>query len=167
MNSWTTRVASAADLARIVEIYNQAVDDQCTADMDHVSVGERRLWFETHQTTNYPILVVEVQGMVVGWISLSPYRDGRRALRRVAEISYYVDRDKRGEGVGSRLLTAAIDAAKLVGMRHLFGILLEDNVRSIALLTKFGFTEWGSFPNVAEFDGRTVGQVYYGLSFNE
>jgi L-amino acid N-acyltransferase YncA len=103
------RIAQQADLAQIVEIYNQAVASRAaTADLDPIEPGDRVQWFEEHAPEKYPVYVAEVDDKVVGWCSLSPYRRGRMALRYTAEISYYIHEDHRRTGIGSALVKHTI-----------------------------------------------------------
>jgi L-amino acid N-acyltransferase YncA len=157
------RIAQPADLPRLVTIYNQAVvTHTATADIFPFSVEARRAWFDGHDPDSYPIYVYEDEtGLVVAYLSISPYRD-RPALARTAEVSYYVDYAHHGKGIGSALLEHAIQEARRIGKKVLIAILLEDNTRSIRLLEKFGFNRWGHLPEVAEFDGKVCGQFIYG-----
>ena len=146
-----------------MEIYNQAVPHgNATADLEPVTVTQRRSWFEEHSPDSYPIFVKEIHGRVVGWCSLSPYRGGRLALRRTAEIALYVDYDHHGQGIGESLLQYALGDCARIGKRILFAILLEKNRKSIRLLEKYGFERWGYLPEVAEFGNERCGHVYMG-----
>lgn len=156
------RHAEFDDLPDIVRIYNQAVDHRATADLDHVTIDDRVKWFQNHPSDVHPILVATVNDNVVGWISISPHRPGRLALRSVAEVSYYVDYRYHANGLGSQLLAHVVDLCPVLGIKDLFAILLEDNTASIAMLMKFGFVLWGRLPNVAQLDDREVSQVYFG-----
>jgi phosphinothricin acetyltransferase len=158
------RDASIGDLEAIVNIYNYAVHAQFeTADIDQVNWKRRMGWFKGHTTDRYPIYVYEINGTIVGWISLSPYRKGRKALQSAIEISYYVHPDYKQQGVGSQLMKHAISISKLLRYKTLLAIALDKNERSINLLVKFGFEKWGHLPNIAEFNGMECGHVYYGL----
>ena len=156
------------DLIRLVEIYNQAiVRHNATADTTPFQVEERQEWFNEHLPEEYPIYVYEgEQGMVLGWLSLSPYRS-RPALKRTAEVSYYVDYACHGMGIGSTLLEHAIAESPRLGRKILVAILLEWNTASIKLLKKFGFEQWGRMPDVAEIDGRTCAHLYFGRNVQE
>jgi L-amino acid N-acyltransferase YncA len=158
----TLRIATPADLPRLVEIYNQAIlARNATADTVPFNVEQRLDWFTAHKADSHPIHVFEQDGQVLGWLSVSPYR-GRPALRRTAEISYYVDYGHQRSGIGSALLKHAIDDAPRIHKHIYIAILLEWNRGSQRLLEKFGFERWGYLPEVAEFDGRLCGQFYYG-----
>ena len=156
------RLASPADLPRLVEIYNQAIASHtATADTKPFTVETRRGWFYAHVPDVYPIYICEADRQVVGYLSLSPYRD-RPALVRTAEVSYYVDYAWHGQGVGSALMQYALTDCPRIGKRVLLAIVLEWNLGSLKLLEKFGFEKWGYLPEVADFDGWLCGQFYYG-----
>jgi phosphinothricin acetyltransferase len=159
----TIRIASSTDLRAIVEIYNEAVAQRfATADLTAVTPASRRVWFEDHDPADFPIWVLEQDGRVRGWCSLSAYRARRAALLGTAEISYYVARDSQQRGIGTALVRHAIAEAPRHAKRVLFGILLERNVASVRLLIKCGFELWGRLPDVALIDGELVSHVYYG-----
>jgi len=159
----TIRAAAVGDLPAIVAVYNQAVQQRfATADLEPVTIEQRRVWFDEHDPSSLPIYVAEGDGAVIGWCSLSAHRPGRAALRGTAEISYYVRADTRQRGVGTALVRHAVSEAPRLGKRVLFGILLERNTPSINLLKKCGFELWGRLPDAALIEGELVSQVYYG-----
>jgi L-amino acid N-acyltransferase YncA len=156
------RFAALDDLPRLVEIYNQAIASHtATADTFPFTVEARRGWFDAHAPESYPIYVCEVDNQVVGYLSISPYRD-RPALARTAEVSYYVDYAWHGKGIGSGLMQHALADCARIGKHVLVAIVLEWNTGSIKLLEKFGFEKWGYLPHVAELDGSLCGHLYYG-----
>ena len=162
------RTANEKDFADIVKIYNHAVDEKfATADTEHVSLESRKEWFAQHSPQTYPIYVAEENGEIIGWCSLSPHRPGRKALRTVAEISYYIHKDHRRKGVAISLITNTIESAKNLGFKNLISILLDLNKPSIHILEKFGFGKWGHLPNVAEIDGVICGQYIYGRKLSD
>ncbi len=157
------RNATETDLAQIIDIYNQAVmAGNCTADTEPLKVAERKEWFGQHSPDKYPIYVMEEEKGIIGWCSLSAHRRGRKALRHVAEISYYVDHNALGRGVGQRLISHALQEAPGLGLHNLYAILLDINLPSIAILKKNGFSRWGHLPDIAEFQDRICGQYIYG-----
>ena len=156
------RIATPADLPRLVEIYNQAIASHtATADTIPFTVEARQSWFDAHTPDAYPIYVCEADNQIAGYLSISPYRD-RPALARTAEVSYYVDYGQLGKGIGSALMEHALQDVPRTGKKVYLAIILERNTASIRLLEKFGFGRWGYLPDVAEFDGRLCGQFFYG-----
>jgi len=158
------RIAKLEDLESMVEIYNQSIAaGQKTADTAPVAVEDRKQWFEEHAPDKYPIFVAEVEGKIVGYLTVSTYRAGRKALRHTAEVSFFIHFEHHRQGIASHLLQHAIDLCSTLEIKTLFGILLDSNEGSIKILEKFGFKKWGHLPRVADFDGVEVGHFYYGL----
>jgi L-amino acid N-acyltransferase YncA len=157
-----TRFAVQSDLPAISRIYNQAIAENQTGHLDELTAESQQGWFDGH-TIDYPLLVADCGGEIVGWSTLSPYRPGREAFRCTAELSYYVDVAYRRQRVASKLIRHSIDLSLDLNIETLLAILLADNEASIALLTKFRFALWASLPELAKFDGRSVDHLYYGL----
>lgn len=157
------RLAQLEDLPRIDRIYNQAITEgQKTADLTPWSETQRLQWFQEHDSEKYPLFVADISGEVVGYATVSPYRKGREALRFTVELSLYIAAEHRLMGVGHALMTSMLNFCETVGIKSVFGIIMDTNIGSIALMKKFGFVQWAHMPNIADFDGVEVGHVYYG-----
>ena len=158
------RLATEEDLAAINDIYNQAVKQGfCTAHLSPVDLEYRRYWFSHHPPERYPVYVYQEDNVILGWVSLGAYRADREALAHVTEVSYFVDQESRGRGIGSCLLQYALNVAPGCGLKILVAILLDKNPASISLLRKFGFSLWGSMPGIASIGEETADHLYYGL----
>jgi phosphinothricin acetyltransferase len=158
------RMAHIEDLTPINRIYNQAVRQKfCTAHLAPISMKQHKTWFKEHDPNRFPVFVAVQDEKVTGWISLGPYRSDRQALAHVVEVSYYVEGQERGRGIGSMLLEHAIAIAPSLGFSILIAILLSKNPASIALLEKFGFSRWGTMPGIAKIDDQLADHLYYGL----
>lgn len=158
------RIATADDLTQINTIYNQAVEEQLTADTVPLSEAAREQWFAAHDSCTYPVFVCEINGEVIGWLSFSKYRPGRAALQHTAEISYYIHRNYRQKGVGTALIQFAVQQAAHYGFKNLLAIVLEWNTGSIRLLQQCGFEQWGYLPKLADFNGAICGHLYFGIN---
>ena len=157
------RIAEQKNFADMITIYNQAVDEKfATADTEHITIESRKDWFAQHSPKTYPIYVAEENDQIIGWCSLSPHRPGRKALKTVAEISYYIHKDHRRKGVANKLVSYTIDSAKNLHFKNLISILLDMNKTSIHILENFKFEKWGHLPDIAEIDGIVCGQFIYG-----
>jgi L-amino acid N-acyltransferase YncA len=155
--------ATDADLPTIADIYTQAIGrGGCTADTVAPPSDYWQDFLNDHPADAFPLLVAHLEGRAVGWLSISPYRKGRFGLRFTAEVSYYVHNDFQGRGIGSMLMRHAIGMAPQLGLTTYIAILLDVNQASIRLLERYGFARWGHLPGVADFDGREMGQYYYG-----
>lgn len=157
------RTATSGDWESVVRIYNEAIDTRIsTADTKHVTIESRKGWLNQHLEENYPIFVNETEAIITGWCSLSPYRYGRAAFDKTAEISYYISREHRGKGVGTLLVEHTVSQCSRLGIDALVAILLGSNKPSINLLRKFQFEEWGRLPEIAEIDGNHYDHLYMG-----
>lgn len=167
-NKLTIRFAEFSDLSSIVDIYNQAIRTKCaTGDTEEFNVEERAGWFEKYCENKFPLYVAEVEDVIVGYCSLSPYRPGRKAMSTIAEVSYYIDYSFHGNGIGIALLKHAISDCKRIGIETLLAILLDINFQSIGLLEKFKFVKWGHLPGIIKIDNIICGHLIYGLKLND
>ena len=159
------RKASAEDLPVLTDIYNQAINSRrCTGDTSCFSINERLEWFELHKSSKTPVFVYETQQEVIAYSYISLYRPGRKAFENVGEVSYYIDFRYHGKGIGSKLLEHLIIEARNIGYTHLIAILLDCNNKSVSLLTKYGFSLWGTMPEIACIDDNHYSHLYYGRS---
>lgn len=154
------RQATRNDVAAMTSIYNEAVaEGGLTGDLSPVSLESRQAWFSEHQK-RYAIFVIQVHDKVAGYVSVSPYRKGRAAFDQTAEISYFLSRNQRGQGLGKQLLAHGMDYARTSGFRVLVAILLGGNQRSIKLLERFGFFEAGRVRHAACIGSEYVDHLF-------
>lgn len=162
------RFAKFSDLSSIVDIYNQAIrTKRDTGDTEEFHVNDRIKWFEKFDKNEYPLYIAEIANKVVGYSSLSPYRPGRKAMSTVAEISYYVDYEIHGRGIGSALLKYVISDCERIGKENLIAILLDINSHSLVILEKFKFSKWGHLPNIININKEKCGHLIYGLKITK
>src|ERR1051326_3765318 len=148
------RDAVDADLTAIVDIYNSAIASRAsTAQLEPVTVDDRREWFQGHSPAQYPIWVAELRGVIGGWLSFGQFLP-RSAYGGTSEISLYVDEKFRRRGIGRKFLEQAIARGPQLGMHSLVGLIFSDNQPSIALFCAAGFHRWGFLPGVARVDKK-------------
>lgn len=158
------RLSKLEDLHAMTDIYNQAIlTGHSTADTETFTFEQRKPWFESHQNAEYPLYVIEKDGKVIGYVYLSAYRPGRKAMIKTVEVSYYVHQGYLRQGIGTKLLEFIIHTADELNYKTLVAILLERNIASIHLLKKFEFEEWGRIKDIAEFDDGSCSHLYLGL----
>ena len=161
------RNAEAKDLTVIVEIYNASIPSRiATGDLELISMESRIPWYQEHSPDSHPILVVELDNKVVGWLSFQSFY-GRQAYKATLEVSIYVAPEYQGRGIGKKLLSEAIYHSSKLGIKTLLGFIFAHNIPSLSLFNKFGFQRWGYLPKVADLDGIKVDLVIVGLHVEE
>ncbi len=127
----------------MTEIWNGVVEQADSFPGDHpLEAGEVAAMFAAQTRT-----VVALDGEeVVGLYILHPNNIGRCA--QIANASYAVRRNRRGGGIGRRLVTDSLERAKtcgFVGMQY--NAVVKSNTPAIALYLKLGFTVLGTVKN--------------------
>jgi len=148
----TIRPAASADAADIARIYNHYVETS-TATFDHApkTVDDRVAWIGGRRA-EHPVLVAERDARVVGWGSLSPYRE-RWGWRLTAEVGVYVDSEATGTGVGPRITEALVESARSSGLHALISQIVADNEPSLKMAERAGFVRVGTLREVGrKFD---------------
>ena len=157
------RAATLSDVPAITRIYNHAVV-HTTATADWVPVEDivRERWLLERQVQGLPVVVMEIDGEVRGWGSLSLYNP-RPGYQTTVENSVYIDPEWHGCGLGSRILAHLIDEARRLGKHAIIASLDGENVASAALHQKFGFVERGRFPELVRKFDRWIDVVQFQL----
>lgn len=155
------------DLEAIVAIYNQAIrNGMATGHTKEFTRQARWSWYRNHSKYDFPLYVMKYDEEIIGYGTLSPYREGRQAMRSIAEVSFFLDEAYQGKGYGNILLEHLINVCPRLGIKTLLAILLDVNKKSIRLLKKLDFQKWGHFRDVIEFENKTCGQLIYGLKIS-
>ena len=84
------------------------------------------------------ILVLEVEGVVVGWGLIKKYSE-RRGYRFTCETSVFVDRAQVGKSYGTRIKAALIERCRRMGYHHMLARIMAVNVASIEYNKRFGY----------------------------
>jgi L-amino acid N-acyltransferase len=136
------RVATLDDAPAIREIYNHEVSSSTvTFDLVPRTLEQQRSWL-TERSGVHVVLVAEQDGEVIGFGSLSPYRD-RPAYSTTVEDSIYVHRERRRSGVGHAILAELVDRATAHGFHTVIARIVGGHEASIALHAALGFRHVG------------------------
>lgn len=155
--------ASPDDLRRITEIYNQAIAaGNANAFTKPFTPEDLQVWFNAFNRSSHPIYVIGTAGKIYGWGTLSPYRGERSGLRHTAEISFYIDYNHHGRGLGKALISHMLNDCNRLGIKHLLAIMLDINPSSAIILEQFGFKKWGHLPMIVQLKTGNCGQYIYG-----
>lgn len=152
------RLAERGDAEAIRAIYNVEVEESTvTFDLVPRTLDDQVAWIEQH--IGHPAVVaVAPAGEVVGFGSLSPYRD-RPAYRPTVENSVYVRRDHQGHGVGRVLLEELVRLGAAHGFHSIIARIVGGHEVSIALHARCGFEIIGTEREVGRKLGRWLDVV--------
>ena len=106
------------------------------------SYGQQRTILEEKINKNFPVIVAEVDGIVVGFGMYSEFRF-REAYQFTVEHSVYVSEDFHGKGIGKKLLQELIDLARKQKLHTMIGVIDSENQNSVLFHEKFGFKTVG------------------------
>jgi L-amino acid N-acyltransferase YncA len=142
------RDAINADVPAILTIYNDVVTNT-TAIYDErpSTLEERQAWFEGRRGKNFPVLVGELNGEVVGFSTFGEWRS-RWGYRYTVEHSVHVRADCRGKGFGRKLIEVLFPRAVELGMHTMIGHIDSAATASLRLHEKLGFKMVGTFREV-------------------
>ena len=95
----------------------------------------------------------EDSGILLGWAALSPVSP-RHCYRGVAEVSIYVDPERRGRGIGNQLMARLVEESEAEGIWTLYSSIFPENRATRQLHLKHGFREVGIRERIAQQHGR-------------
>jgi phosphinothricin acetyltransferase len=115
------------------------------------SIPDWQKWDASHLRTCR--LVARSGDGVLGWAALTPV-SGRCVYAGVAEVSVYVALRARGQHIGSKLLCALVEASEHEGIWTLQAGIFPENIVSIELHKRCGFSIVGTRERLGRMDGR-------------
>ncbi|TWT63424.1 arsinothricin resistance N-acetyltransferase ArsN1 family B [Rubinisphaera italica] len=147
------RLATSADAAAIVEIYNYYITNTIiTFEEEVISEAEMSRRMFDIAALNLPWLVAEVEGQVAGYAYAGQFRT-RIAFRYTVEVTVYLDMKYAGRGLGSKLYEELFAKLKELGIHVAIGGISLPNESSVALHEKFGMEKVAHFKEVGyKFD---------------
>ncbi len=154
------RPAQPSDAGAVCAIYDYHVAHG-TASFDSAgpSVAEWAVKIAEVSARGWPFLVAEAEDAVIGYAYVTQFRP-RAAYARTCENSIYIAESARGQGIGTKLLRALIDAARASGFEQMIAVIGGGEPASVALHGKCGFVHAGRLRNVGLKFGRRLDTVY-------
>lgn len=164
MNQLVIRQIKKIDINACLSIYNyEVIHGVATLDLEPRTLEAWHEWYSAHQTVEHCIFVGTIDGVVVGYASLSPYRL-KDAFKSTVELSIYIHQDYRGKGVASKLMAHILEHAKENDTLHtVVSVITAGNEGSTKLHNRFGFTYCGLTPEVGFKHGKYRDTETYAL----
>ena len=138
----TVREYTDQDLAEIIRIWNEVVEDGIAFPQEEQLDMESGTEFFASQSYTG---VAEEDGQVFGLYILHPNNVGR--CGHICNASYAVSKDARGKHIGEQLVMDCLKKGKELGFRVLqFNAVVESNVHARHLYERLGFIQLGIIP---------------------
>lgn len=154
------RPAHPSDLPGITRIFNHAIGHTTASFYGQPRTVEQRKNWLIHREPRYAVLVADSQNSTVGWVALDPWSE-KEGYRITTEISYYVDPEFQGQGIGKSLLDHSLRIARENGFRNILAKICEDNEASLKLAEAFGFQRVGTLKSIGYKFGRHFDVHFY------
>ena len=154
----TIRTVEEHDWVSITDIFNHYVAHSFSAYPDEPVSTD---FFRTRclACPDYPFLVAEADGTIVGFAYLAPFH-AVPTMRRAAQLTYFIHPEYTGRGLGSRMLEQLIEEGRRLGIRTFLAHISSANTGSIRFHLAHGFTQCGRFRQVGEKHGTLFDMVW-------
>jgi phosphinothricin acetyltransferase len=107
----------------------------------------------------YPSVSVKENGALIGFGLLRPHNP-MPAFRYTAVISYFLDTEYTGKGIGSMILNYLIEKAREKGIRSILAEISSLNPGSVRFHEKNGFIHRGRFERVGVKNGKEFDTIW-------
>jgi L-amino acid N-acyltransferase YncA len=156
----TIAAATRADLAEILNIYNEVIRNSTAVYQEVELTAERgEAWFAAKQAGGFPFLVARDASGVTGFGSFGEFR-AWPCYRHSVEHSVHVRSDRRGRGIGRTLVLELMSRAAAMQKHVMIAGIDADNAASIKLHESLGFSKVGHFHEVGFKFGRWLDLVF-------
>lgn len=137
------RPYQAKDTQSILDILNYNIlNSTALYDYNIRSYEQQKAILEEKINKNFPVIVAELDGNVVGFGMYSEFRF-REAYKYTVEHSVYVNKNFHGKGIGKLLLQELIHLARKQKLHTMIAVIDSENQSSVEFHEKFGFTTVG------------------------
>lgn len=157
------RPYQTGDTQAILDIINYNIlNSTAIYDYNIRSYDQQKAFLDDKIKKNFPVIVAETDGKVVGFGMYGEFRF-REAYKYTVEHSVYVDNEFHGNGIGKLLLSELIQLAKKQNLHTMIAVIDAENQSSIDFHEKFGFKTVGTIMDSAYKFDRWLHSVFMQL----
>jgi ribosomal protein S18 acetylase RimI-like enzyme len=154
---------------KYIEGFNAAVDKvsrerKYLSFLEGPSIEMSRAFVSKNLTENRPHFVALVDDKVVGWCDIASL--DRPIFSHAGTLGIGVIAEYRGHGIGSVLISAALEKAQLIGLTRIELTVMESNKRAMELYKSKGFVIEGLHRNAVLIDNKYENLIPMALLFN-
>jgi RimJ/RimL family protein N-acetyltransferase len=125
------------------------------------SLRASRIFYQGIIKKNYPLEIAVADKRVVGWCDICP--SPQEIFSHSGRLGMGVHPEYRGQGVGRRLIAAALEKARRRGLERIELDVFADNVPARRLYESVGFTVEGVRRRYRKLDGKYDDNVLMAL----
>ena len=160
------RTVQLSDAETILQVYAPFITDTCISFEYVVPSVEEFAQRIASISAEYPYIVLEEDGEIVG------YAYSHRYLERVAyswdvEVTIYLAPKVQGKGLGVILYDALEKLMALQNIKNLYSCITGDNVHSIEMHRSMGYELIGTFPKAGFKHDRWLDVVWMAKAIGE
>lgn len=145
MERYKIREMKNEDWEQVVNIYKEGIETGIAT--FQTEVPDYESWDKGHLKKGR---FVACNGdTILGWIAMSP-TSSRCVYSGVVEVSVYIGKNSRHNGIGEKLMTKLIEYTEENNIWSLYSAIIRKNVSSIELHKKCGFREVGIRERIAK-----------------
>ncbi|WMJ77534.1 MULTISPECIES: GNAT family N-acetyltransferase [unclassified Sedimentibacter] len=144
---YEVEVMKASDWSQVAKIYAEGIMTKIATFQSEAPSWEE--WDKGHCKSCR--LVARTGDIILGWAALSPV-SSRCVYAGVAEVSIYINKQYRGQKVGTALLEKLIELSEENGYWTLQSGIIKENTSSLNLHRKCGFREIGYRERLGKMD---------------
>jgi L-amino acid N-acyltransferase YncA len=167
MNSPVVRVARESDSTRIFEIRNEVIrTSDAILEDEPWNRAKWDAWWHAREKA-LPLLVIADENDVAQGYAYLLYFADRSGYRITGEVSIHLDPAIRGQGHGTVLFKALIEAGRHFGFHSIVARITAVNSASVKLHERLGFVRVGHLHKVARKFGNLIDVYFYQKSFTD
>ncbi len=161
----SVRMAALQDVPRILEIYKPYVEHTAISFEYTVPTVEEFAKRFLHIAAQFPWLVWEEDGAVLGYAYGSRPFD-RAAYQWNASASIYLCPEACGKGIGKKLYTALEQLLRKQGYRKVYAVITTANEASVAFHRAVGYRQTAVMPDCGYKFGAWYGTIWMEKDLN-
>ena len=142
----------------VISIFNYYVENSYAAYLEK-RVPDAFFGNLLEMTKGYPAYAVKMNEKVIGFCFLRAYNPFP-AFSESTEITYFMDKDYSGKGIGKIILDKIEEDAKEKGICNILASISSLNINSLKFHKKNGFIECGKFPEIGKKFGKAFDIIW-------
>ncbi len=155
------RIATEADVPAMLDIYAPYILNT-TYSFEYTVPDEEAFLARFREiTSQFPWLVWEEEGQLLGYAYGSAPFGERAAYAWCAESSIYLRPDAQGRGIGRRLYAGLEALLSCQGYQRVYALITSENTGSLAFHSRVGFVPRAEFVRCGYKFGRWLGVHWY------